>query len=233
MWSKLFEHQPRDGEGADVVEAGRPAAVRQLVAVGMERERNERVEAGRALLRFAQANEMIDAILERLDVPVEHRRVAGDALAVQLFVQLDPVRGRHFVRTDLRARLFGKDLRGAAVDVVETRRFQLGDDLRKRHAVALGHVLDLGRGEERELHVRQRGFEAAHQRQPIVERELARIVSADDVDLVEVRAGLDRLGEDLIGRHAEDALRLLELVGRKRAERAARKADVRRVDVAV
>ena len=65
--------------------------------------------------------------------------------------------------------------------------------------MALGHVLDLGRGEERELDVRQRLLEAAHQRQPIVERELTRIVPADDVDLIEVRPGLERLGEDLVG----------------------------------
>ena len=92
--------------------------------------------------------------------------------------------------------------------------------------MALGHVLDLGRGKERKLHVRQRRLKTPHQRQPIVERKLARVVSADDVHLIEVRAGLDRLGENLVGGHAKDAFGLLELVGRERAERAAGKTDV-------
>ena len=66
---EVVEHQARDGERSDVVEPGRPAAIRQLVAVGMKRQRNERVEARRAILRFAQANQMVDAVLDRFDVP--------------------------------------------------------------------------------------------------------------------------------------------------------------------
>ena len=41
----------------------------ELVTVGMKRERNKSVEARRTLLRFAQANEVIDALFERFDVP--------------------------------------------------------------------------------------------------------------------------------------------------------------------
>ena len=75
--------------------------------------------------------------------------------------------------------------------------------------------------------------EAAHQGQPVVERELARVVSTDDVDLVEVRPGLERLGKHLVGRHPDRPVGLFALVGRERTELAVRVADVRRVDVAV
>ena len=53
------------------------------------------------------------------------------------------------------------------------------------------------------------------------------------MDLIEVRAGLECLGEHLIGRHPEDAFFLFELVGRERTERTSGKTDVRRVDVAI
>ena len=176
---------------------------------------------------------MIDAIFERLDMPVQHRRVARDALAVEFFVNRDPVRARYLVRTDLRARLFAENLGCAAVDVIQPGIFERLDDVRERQAMALGHVLDFGGGEERELNVRQRFLEAAHQRQPVVERKLARIVPADDVDLIEVRAGLHRLGEDLVRRHPEDPFRFLELIRSERAELARGKAHVGRVDVTV
>jgi hypothetical protein len=87
--------------------------------------------------------------------------------------------------------------------------------------MAARHVVEFGRREQRELDVRQRFLEAAHQGQPIVERELLRIVTADDVDLVEVRAGLEGLGEDFVGGHPHDPLALFELVGGERTELAA------------
>ena len=60
---EVMEHQARRCEHADVVEPGGPAAVAEFVAVGMERQRNECVEAGRALLRLAQRDQVLDALL--------------------------------------------------------------------------------------------------------------------------------------------------------------------------
>jgi len=98
----------------------------------MKGQRDEGVVAGRARLRFAERNQMIDAVFERFDVPVQHRGVARDALTVELLVNLEPVRGRNLVRTDFRPRLFSEDLRRAAVDVVEASLFEHPDNLRKR-----------------------------------------------------------------------------------------------------
>src|SRR5208283_2380342 len=68
---------------------------------------------------------------------------------------------------------------------------------------------------------------------PVVERKLTRIVATDDMELIEIIAGLERLGIHLLGGHPEDARRFLELVGCKRAEFASREAYVGRVDIAV
>ena len=98
----------------------------------MKRQRNEGVEAVDAGLRFAQPDQMIDSVFERLDVAVEHGGVAGHALAVQLLVNLDPICARDLVRANLCARRFGEDLGGAAVDVVEPRLLERRDDRGKR-----------------------------------------------------------------------------------------------------
>ncbi len=83
------------------------------------------------------------------------------------------------------------------------------------------------------LHVRKPRFEAAHQRQPIIQRQLARVVAPDDVDLVEVGAGFERFTHHGVCRHAHRTLRFFELVGRKRTELAARVTHVGGIDVAV
>ena len=230
---EVVEHQTRGREHADIVEAARPAVRAQLVAVRMERERDERVEPGRTLLRLAQHDEMLRAFLERLDRAVEHRRVRRDAVPVGDLVYLEPMRRVDLVRAHFLAETRAEDFRTAAVDVVEARFAQRREQVVVRHAVAARHVIEFGGREERELGVRQRFLETAHQRQPVIERELLRIVTADDVDLIEIVARLDRFCEDFIGRHAHDAVPLLDLVDRERTEPAIRVTHVRRVDVAV
>ena len=88
---------------------------------------------------------------------------------MQFFVNDEPVLAGNFVRANLRSSRFTEDLGRTAVDVVQAGGFECADDFGETHAMALGHVLDFRRRKERELHVRQRFLEAAHQRQPIIE----------------------------------------------------------------
>ena len=85
--------------------------------------------------------------------------------------------------------------------------------------MALGHVIDLSGGEERELHMRYRLFEAAHKRQPIIERELTRVMPTDDMELVKVSPRLQCLLKDRISGHALNALFFFELIDGEGAER--------------
>ena len=96
---EVLQHQARDREHAQIIETGCPAAIVELVAVRMERQRNEGVEARRALLRFTKTNQVVDAIFKRLDLSVEHGRVGSDALAMQLFVDREPVITVDFVES--------------------------------------------------------------------------------------------------------------------------------------
>ena len=76
------------------------------------------------VLQRAQAEQVVDAVLERLDVPVEHRRVRPHPEAVRDAVHLEVLVGRRLVVRDARAHLGVEDLGAAAGQAVEPRRAQ-------------------------------------------------------------------------------------------------------------
>ena len=78
---EVVEHQPRHGDRLQVVEAGRLGQLHRRRFPGLEGERDEGHEAARLVLQLAQPQQVVDAVLDRLDVAVEHRRVRRDARA--------------------------------------------------------------------------------------------------------------------------------------------------------
>ena len=75
----------------------------------------------RLVLQRAQAQQVIDAVLERLDVAVEHRRVGAHARRVRDAVHLEVLVGGRLVVRDARAHLGVEDLGAAAGQAVEAR----------------------------------------------------------------------------------------------------------------
>lgn len=63
---------------------------------------------------------MVDAVLDALDMSVEHRRIALDAEAVCRAVHVEPLGRRPLVGTDARTDLLVEDLRPAARDGIHT-----------------------------------------------------------------------------------------------------------------
>ena len=59
----VVEHQPRDRERLEVVEAGRARQVLHLGVGRMEGERDEREEAAGLVLLLAQSDQVVDALL--------------------------------------------------------------------------------------------------------------------------------------------------------------------------
>ena len=73
---------------SSLARGGRQVGERSVL--GVERERDEPREAARLVLQLAQAQQVVHAVLDRLDVAVEHRGVGADALAVALARDLEP-----------------------------------------------------------------------------------------------------------------------------------------------
>ena len=70
-----------------------PAAALEDGVLGMEGEGHEREEAAGLVLERAQPQQVVDALLIRLDVPVEHRAVRRDTEPVRRAVDVEPLVG--------------------------------------------------------------------------------------------------------------------------------------------
>ena len=112
----VVEQEPRDRDHLQVVRPRREAEAAPLEdgVLRVERERDEGEEAGGAVLLVAEPQQVVDALLVRLDVPVEHRAVRRDAECVCVVVDVEPIFGGLLAGCDQPAHALGEDLRAAA-----------------------------------------------------------------------------------------------------------------------
>ena len=99
----IVQHQPAHGDDAQVFErrkAGFHALPFQLGARRTENPRDEGDEAviafGTAGLQVADAQQVVDALVRRLDVPVHHRRRGRQIQAVGFVHHVEPLLDRRF-----------------------------------------------------------------------------------------------------------------------------------------
>ena len=76
MWSKLSSNQPADGHRAKVFGRGHAGQMRQRRIGWVERQRHETLEPASDVLQLPQADEVVDAVFDRLDMPKQHRGIA-------------------------------------------------------------------------------------------------------------------------------------------------------------
>src|SRR5574338_1186348 len=101
----------------------------QLCVRWIKRERNEALKTAGFVLLLAELDEVIDAIFDRLDVPVEHRGVRFQSRCVNLSLEFEPAFCVAFVSTDHRASWLAKDFRAATRTRIQSRFNQLLNDL--------------------------------------------------------------------------------------------------------
>ena len=129
---EVVEHDARERERAQVVDAGRFAAgelgVLRLIAPG-----DERGEAAGLVLQRAQPQQMLEALLVGLDRPVHHRRGRAQAGAMRVAHDVEPLVGRRLaVAVQQLADAIDEDLGAAAGHAVEAGRDQALEHLRHR-----------------------------------------------------------------------------------------------------
>ena len=144
---------------------------------------------------------MVDAVLDRLDVAVEHRGVGAQAKLVGRAMDGQPGPGVGLARADLRADLGVEDFGPAAGHAAQARGDQLFENRADRAFGALGEVVDLDGGPGLQVQPGKRGVQIAGHAQIPIER-LGRMHAADDVQFR--AAGIGRLaaaGQQLVVRH--------------------------------
>ena len=104
--------------------------------LGVERERDEPRESAGLVLQVAQPDEVVHAVLDRLDVPVENRRVRADAEPVcrSMGVSIQ-MSGVLLAGRDEPAHAVGEDLRAAARERAEPGVTKLAQNLLVGEAV--------------------------------------------------------------------------------------------------
>src|SRR3954451_15774781 len=95
----------------------------------MERERDESEKPTCAVLLFPQAEQMVDPLLVRLDVPVQHRAMRRDTEPVRRVVHVEPDVGMLLARGDEPPYALGEDLRAAPRQRPEPGVLELAQDL--------------------------------------------------------------------------------------------------------
>ncbi len=178
----------------------------EIVAVGVKRQRHEALEAAGLRLQVAQQHEMLDALFDGLHMTVQHGAVGLDPEPVRHAVHVEPLLDVRLVRADDVADAFDEDLGAAPVERGETGVAQPAQSVLVRAARPLAHVIDLGRGEQRQLDVRDARVELGDGRDPKLEAGLLGIVSADDMQFVVVVGLGAGLVEDRLERHAISAI---------------------------
>jgi hypothetical protein len=172
---------------------------------------------------------VVDPLLHRLDVPVEHRHVRAQPEPVREAVDVQIAIGAALVAADLLPHALGKDLGAAAGQRIEARVHQLTQDLRVGHVIEIREERDLDRGETLQVNARPYPLEAAQQVRVVAERQI-RVQPVDDVQLGERLVGtLAQLVPGLFERHRV-RLGHAGLESREGAEQAARLADVGRLE---
>ena len=148
----VVEVDPRDCLREQVVERRRHLLVgdllREPVAVALERPGDEGAEAARLVLHLANAPHVLDALLDRLHVPVHHRRRRRHPELVRVAHHVEPLRRLRLLRRDDVAHAVDEDLAAAAGDRVQAGVAQARERLPDGQLGAARDVLDLG-GRER------------------------------------------------------------------------------------
>ena len=154
----------------------------------MERERDERLEPAGLVLQRARAQHVIDALLHRLDVPVQHRHVGAHAEPVGEAMDVEVAVRAALVVADLLSHAFGENLGAAARQRVEAGALQFAQHLFVGHPVEIGEERDLHRREALQVDAGPDAFEPAQHVQVVVERQLG-VEAVDDVDFGERLGG--------------------------------------------
>src|SRR4051794_30022215 len=109
----------------------------------MVSERNVGEESTGLILQIAQHPEMLDALLDRLDVTVEHRAVRSNTESVRDAMYFDPILTSELLVGDVHANTLPENLRSATGQRIQTRFAKRDQNILDRHLVDARDVGDL------------------------------------------------------------------------------------------
>jgi hypothetical protein len=141
-----------------------------------------RIWSARLILQRPAAEHVVDALLHRLDVPVEHRDVGPETQPVGRAMNRQVAIRAALVVADLLPHPLGEDLGAAARQGIEPGRHQLDEHLLVRHAVEVREECDLDGGEALQMDARSHALHPGQHLRVVAERQIG-MEAVDDVNL--------------------------------------------------
>src|SRR5215831_7893358 len=124
----------------------------------MKCQGDETHKALSAILQFPQPDQVVDAILDGLDVSVQHCSVGGNASGVDFFGQLQPPVTTCFVCANPAAGRLSEYLGSAARAAIESSGDQPFDDLLVGHPADCSQVVQFDHREGFQVHIGEAAF---------------------------------------------------------------------------
>ncbi len=143
---EVVEHQPADGDVAQVSLATGLFDVVHLRVIGVEGERDEGLESAGLVLKRTKTKQVIDAVLGGFEMAVKHRGVAVQAEPVSLAMNFDPAIGVGLVLTEFPSNGFLEDFRSAAGKAAEAGFLQFFEDFANRELGDASEPVDFDGG---------------------------------------------------------------------------------------
>ena len=234
----VVEQQAADGDVLEVVESGRGGSraaecLAQFVVVRVVGERDVGQETAGFVLQRSQGEQVIDAVLERFDVPIEHRAVGRHAESMGFPVDREPLVAAQFAVGDGGARGGREDFRAAPRQRADSSILHGMQHLARRQAFDSGEMRDLDRGQGLDHDVGMPLLQAPEHVEVVRQLELG-VQAADDVEFSR-RVFARRVGlrEDFLEAAGIRAVFLRHAGKRTKHAGVAQNADVGRIDVLV
>src|SRR4029077_12621692 len=192
----VVQHDTRDGLGPEVGDRVGLLEVLELRVLRLQRPADEGRKPTGPRLDFADAEQVLDPVGQRLAQPVHHGHGRLEPEAMRGLHYFEPPVGAGFLLRDAIADLLDEDFAAPTRDRIEARGHELVDHLFDRHAEASREEIDLGRREPVDVN-RVVPLDVAHQVEVPLERDIGVVPaldedlhSADGLELVDLAADL-------------------------------------------
>ena len=237
VWN-VVEQQAADGDVLEVVESGRGGScaaecLAQFVVVRMVGERDVGQETAGFVLQRSQGEQVIDPVLERFDVPIEHRAVGRHAEAMGFPVDREPLVAAQLAVGDRGARGGRENFRAAPRQRADTGILHSLQHLARRQAFDSGEMRNLDRGQGLDHDVGMPLLQAPEHVEVVRQLELG-VQAADDVEFTRwIFARRIGLREDFLEAAGVRAVFFRHAGKRTKHAGVAQNADVGRIDVLI
>ena len=181
MWH-IVQNQTAHRQGSHIIHHRCFAQRLQAIVCAAELQRNKGVQTSGPILQIAQTHQVVDAMVDILDMTIQHRSIRVEAQIVRLLVHLEPLRRGTLTRAYLGTDLLVENLGSTSRNGLHARLLQQLQALLDGQARLANHIVQLHRRKGLDAHLGHNFLDAANHLGIVVQIALG-VYSAHDMYL--------------------------------------------------